>query len=100
MTFEEIFLKIDRIVFLARIRGTGNPVELAERLGVDIRTLYRIIEKARRIGVLLEYSRELSSYVLLPTGLQEVSRDDLKLIKGNGKSEDKDKDKKGGCILF
>jgi transposase len=98
MTFEEIFLKIDRIVFLARIRGTGNPDELAERLGVDIRTLYRIIEKARRIGVCLEYSREHSSYILLPTGLQEISREDMKLIRGNGNTEEDGK--KEGCILF
>ena len=98
MTFEETFLKIDRIVFLARIKGTGTPEKLAEKLEVDRRTLYRIIEKARRIGVCLEYSREYSSFYLLPTGLQEISREDLKLIKGDGNSEEGNE--KRGCILF
>lgn len=98
MNFEETLQKINRVVQLARLHGTGNPDELAERLNVDIRTLYRIIEKARRIGVCLEYSREHSSYILLPTGLQEISREDMKLIRGNGNTEDEGK--KEGCILF
>jgi hypothetical protein len=69
-----------------------------EKLGVDRSTLYRIIEKARRIGVCLEYSRPLSSFILLPHGLQEVSRKELSLLKGNGNSEEDGSTKK--CILF
>lgn len=55
MTFEETFLLIERIVHLACARATGTPDELVEKLGEDRRTLYRIIEKARRIGVHIEY---------------------------------------------
>lgn len=99
MTFEETFLKIDRIVFLARLRATGPPDELAEKLGLDKRTMYRTIEKARRIGVCIEYSREYRSFVLLSSGMQEVSRDDLNLIKGESNLWEEE-DKKGGCILF
>ena len=98
MTFEETFLMIERIVHLARARATGTPDELVEKLGVDRSTLYRIIEKARRIGVCLEYSRPLSSFILLPHGLQEVSRKELSLLKGNGNSEEDNSTKK--CILF
>ena len=58
----------------------------------------RILEKARRIGVCLEYSRVFSSYVLLPYGLQEVSRKELSILKGNGNSEGDESTKK--CILF
>ena len=51
-----------------------------------------------RIGVCLEYSSALSTYILLPHGLQEVSRKELSLLKGNGNSEEDESTKKG--ILF
>lgn len=98
MTFEETFLMIERIVHLARARATGTPDELVKKLGVDRRTLYRIIEKARRIGVHLEYSRTLSSFILLPHELQEISSDDLKRIKCTGHKENNDNT--NHCILF
>ncbi|WP_101445021.1 hypothetical protein [Aquimarina sp. MAR_2010_214] len=54
---------MNRIDQLIRLKATGNPVELAERLGISKTKLYRIINIMKELNAPLEYDVDLKSYV-------------------------------------
>ena len=53
--FADLFL-IQRIDHLLRTRATGTPVQLAERLGINERKLYRLMGEFRDQGFPIAYS--------------------------------------------
>lgn len=55
---------LDRIETLAARKATGTPCELAVKLGVSERNLYRLVKYLRETGVDITYSRTLQSYML------------------------------------
>ncbi|CAN5411260.1 hypothetical protein BH10BAC1_BH10BAC1_13150 [soil metagenome] len=62
MTFKEYQKKINRIQDLAKRNATGTPKDLAKRINVSERTLYRLVQNIKDQGVPLEYCRKLNAY--------------------------------------
>lgn len=54
---------IERIHVLVLRKGTGTPGELSHRLGISVRTLYRILAELREEGAFIKYDAVRGSYV-------------------------------------
>ncbi|WP_373522673.1 HTH domain-containing protein [Aquiflexum sp.] len=62
----EFIRQIERLQLLNKLvkeQRTGSPEELAERLGVSRRQLYVYLEYLNDMGVDIQYSRRLNSFV-------------------------------------
>ncbi len=59
--FEEINL-LERLDQLIRLKATGKPSELAKRLGLSERDLYRIIAELRSMEIKIAYCKHRRSY--------------------------------------
>lgn len=59
--FDQILL-IERIDGLIRRKQTGNAQELAERLGISERTVFRLIRRLRDMGLPVKYSLSRQTY--------------------------------------
>lgn len=64
MKIEENQEVLERIVELARKKATGKPYELAKKLGVSERTVYRLKDALLDQGLRIRYSRIVDSYIL------------------------------------
>ena len=62
MTFKEYQEKLNRIQELAKINATGSPKNLAKRINVSERTLYRLVQNIKEQGVPLEFCRKINNY--------------------------------------
>lgn len=58
----ELMNRIDQLI---RLKATGNPVELAERLGISKTKLYRIIHIMKELNAPLEYDIVQHSYIYI-----------------------------------
>jgi len=47
---KEIFQRLNRIDHLIRIKGTGTPSELAEKIGMSERSMYEYIRLMKEFG--------------------------------------------------
>ncbi|MDF2191992.1 HTH domain-containing protein [Paraflavitalea sp. CAU 1676] len=56
---------LDRLI---RIKGTGTPKQLADRLDISERTLYRLIDTMRSLGAPIAYSESRQSYYYIEEG--------------------------------
>lgn len=56
---------IERIDQLIRIKATGTPKFLAERLDISEASLYRLIETIKEMGAPIEFSIRYQSYIYL-----------------------------------
>ncbi|HCT29771.1 MAG TPA: hypothetical protein DIW31_03330 [Bacteroidales bacterium] len=54
---------IERIDQLIRLKATGSPKTLAERLNISEASLYRLIETIKEMGAPVEFSVRYQSYV-------------------------------------
>lgn len=59
--FEDLFL-LQRIDHLIRTRATGKPEQLASRLGVSERKIYRLIGSLRDQGFPISYNKREDTY--------------------------------------
>jgi predicted DNA-binding transcriptional regulator YafY len=62
----EFIKQIERLQLLNKLvreQRTGSPEELAERLGVSRRQMYVYLEYLNDMGVDIQYSRRLNSFV-------------------------------------
>lgn len=64
MKFTEYHEKAEQVVKLAKFGNTGTPKELAERLKISERTLYRLIQCVNERGTAIEFCRKSKSYLL------------------------------------
>ncbi|PKQ63553.1 hypothetical protein BZG02_09280 [Labilibaculum filiforme] len=55
---------IERVIYLAKRKATGTPMQLAERLSISERNLYRILEFLKDSEKSISYSRTLQSYIV------------------------------------
>jgi predicted DNA-binding transcriptional regulator YafY len=65
---KEIFQRLDRIDQLIRIKGTGTPAQLADKIGLSERSMYEYIRLMKEFGAPVVYSRERQSYYYLHEG--------------------------------
>jgi predicted DNA-binding transcriptional regulator YafY len=56
-------LLLERIDGLIRRKQTGTPKELADKLGIAERTLFRMISQMRDLGYPIRYSQRRHTYV-------------------------------------
>lgn len=59
--FKEINL-LERLDQLIRLKATGTPCELAERLEMSEREIYRIISELRAMDIKIVYCKQRRSY--------------------------------------
>lgn len=59
--FEELFL-LQRVDHLIRTRATGTPTQLASRLSICERDVYRLIADLRDQGFPIAYDRQADTY--------------------------------------
>jgi hypothetical protein len=89
MNFKELFL-IERIDQLIRLRTTGNPLNLANKLNFSERQVYNIINKMKTVyNAPIEFDRNCNSYkykesgrILIGFHKEILSSNDLKKISG------------------
>jgi predicted DNA-binding transcriptional regulator YafY len=62
MTFQERLSKLDQLHHLIRRRATGSPVELAQRMQLCERTVYKMLDDLRNMGAPIAYCRNRCSY--------------------------------------
>ena len=58
----DIFDRLTRIDYLIRIKGTGTPAQLAERLNVSERTIYDYISFMKSLGCPIKFDSYRESY--------------------------------------
>lgn len=61
MLFDDLFL-LQRIDQLIRMQATGTPVQLASRLEVSERKLYRLLEELKDQGFPIAYDKQKECY--------------------------------------
>ena len=59
---KEIFQRLSHIDRLIRIKGTGAPSELADKIGISERSTYEYIRLMKDFGAPVLYSRQRKSY--------------------------------------
>lgn len=62
MKFYEYQEKLNRIQELAKRNATGSPKELAQRINVSERTLFRLVQNIKEQGIPMEYCRKANTY--------------------------------------
>ncbi|HWK02173.1 MAG TPA: hypothetical protein VNS58_00990 [Puia sp.] len=70
---KEIFHRLSRIDSLIRIKGTGTPSELAEKIGISERSTYEYLRLMRDFGAPVLYSRQRKSYYYKEDGRFTIS---------------------------
>lgn len=68
------YRKVDRIKLLVQTKSTGSPVQLAQRLEVSERTVYRLLDATRELyQVEIFFSHVHNSYVLVDSSNKNES---------------------------
>mgnify|MGYP002397563204 CR=1 FL=1 len=62
MSFISNFHRIECLEQLIRLKATGTPDQLAERLGVSRRTVFNLIENLRQMGKDIKYDPNRKTY--------------------------------------
>jgi hypothetical protein len=63
MAFTDTLLRLQRLAYLIQRKSTGSPQQLADKLGVSVRTVDNLINALRNFtDVEIEYCRERCSY--------------------------------------
>lgn len=62
MTFTEKIKTIERVDQLIRLKATGCPVELSQKLGVTRSTIYLIVECMKEMGAEINYCKLRKSF--------------------------------------
>ena len=65
---KEIFERLDHIDQLIRVKATGTPAQLADKIGLSERSMYEYIRLMKEFGAPVVYSRERQSYYYLHEG--------------------------------
>ncbi|HNL37534.1 MAG TPA: HTH domain-containing protein [Saprospiraceae bacterium] len=62
MTFFEHINRIKRLHGLIRMKSTGTPRELADRMSVSRATLFRHLDDLRSMGAPIAYEKDRQTY--------------------------------------
>ncbi len=68
-----IIYRMERLDELIRVKSTGTPVELAERIGISQRSLYEYLSLMKELGAPIRYSRTQQTYHYLNEGRFTIS---------------------------
>jgi predicted DNA-binding transcriptional regulator YafY len=70
---KEIFQRLTRIDHLIRIKGTGTPAQLADKIGISERSTYEYLRLMKDFGAPVSYSRQRKSYYYKEEGRFTIS---------------------------
>lgn len=77
---------LDRLDQLIRMKATGTPSQLANRLDVSERTVYNLIGHLKSLGAEIAYSRDRMSFIyeneILFSFQLVIKKEDKKKVKG------------------
>jgi len=77
--------KLERINTLIRLRATGTPKDLAKKLNITERTVYRLIKQLKDMGCPIYYDKHRGSYCYKEEGKLifkfELEKIDIEVIK-------------------
>jgi predicted DNA-binding transcriptional regulator YafY len=90
--------KLERLDQLIRLKATGTPEELSDKLGTNKRTIYRIINELKEIGCPIYFSKDRNSYCYKYEGelvikFDKLEKQELVKIKGGLMKKDTSSDK-------
>lgn len=69
---KKFFSRFSRIDQLIRMKATGRPNELAERLNISESTLYEFINLMKELGAPIKWDPSRCSYIYDPEGKMEI----------------------------
>jgi predicted DNA-binding transcriptional regulator YafY len=85
--------KILRINTLVKLRATGNPRELADKLGISERSVYEYISNMKELGAPIAYSYSHNSYIYYEEGdlvigfsYEMINNEESESISGGGRN--------------
>jgi hypothetical protein len=84
MSFIDLIRRIERIDQLIRLRATGRPSELAQKLGISESQLYEVLSIMKvELGGSILYSKTLQSYyypknIKFKCSFEEISGTNIK----------------------
>lgn len=89
MKIYENLTLMERIDRLTRLKATGTPKELANRLDISERSLYNLIKQMKSLGAPIEYNKARNSYqyttpVTFKFGFFGKEGDKKNIYGGNG----------------
>ncbi len=58
----DVFIRIQRIDHLIRIKGTGNATELADKLGLSRASVYEYLDLMKHLGAPIKYCSSRRSF--------------------------------------
>ena len=70
---KEIFQRLVRIDQLIRIKATGTPVELADKLGISERSVYEYLNLMKDLGAPIKFSSYRQTYYYDEEGSFNIS---------------------------
>ena len=87
MQLFDIIQTIERINRLIRLKATGSPSELAQKLELCERQVYRIMEELKALGLPIQYCKKRKTYyytndVFMKFEVSIIEGDDRKKIIG------------------
>lgn len=82
MSLPKSIEKIKYIDFLIRLKCTGSPKELAEKLGVSERTVYSYLETMQELGATIYFDRNCMSYLYKEIKEFKIGFEPMKQVKG------------------
>lgn len=59
---KDILQRLTRIDYLIRIKGTGTPVQLADKLGLSVRSVYEYLNLMREFGAPIKFDSYRETY--------------------------------------
>lgn len=62
MTFKDHLLQVKRLHELIRLKSTGTPEKLAQRMNISRATVFRKIDYLKALGAEIEYDRDRMTY--------------------------------------
>jgi hypothetical protein len=62
MNYPELLEKIKYIDYLIRIRATGSPVELANKLKISLRSWHNLNQELKQLGAPIAYDKSARTY--------------------------------------
>ncbi|WEK35471.1 MAG: HTH domain-containing protein [Candidatus Pseudobacter hemicellulosilyticus] len=70
---KEIFQRLERIDQLIRIKATGTPTELADKLGISERSVYEYLNLMKEFGAPIKFNSYRQSYYYDEEGCFQIS---------------------------
>lgn len=70
---KDILQRLARIDYLIRIKGTGTPVQLADKIGLSERSVYEYLNLMREFGAPIKFDNYRETYYYEEEGYFHVS---------------------------